>query len=110
MISPHEIIEGQQAAIDRLKSENAQLKAEVSATGDEAERLRGERFEIRSERDRLRRQCDRLAGASRLAVEFLSEVVAYGLARQQKGEVGEALRAALAGLDGEPGGEGRDAP
>jgi hypothetical protein len=75
-------------------------------------RLRGELEDSRRSHEaakklalRVARHRNKLAAAVHWADEFLGGTAAYGLARREKGEIREAFREALAGMDAPPAGD-----
>jgi chromosome segregation ATPase len=98
--------------LDWLAAENAELKARISQVWERCRALegitrqaRGEYSEAKGEIHRLRAGTASLRVACEAAREFLTDAVAYGLARREKGRVLGLIRAALDGVD-PPAGEG----
>jgi chromosome segregation ATPase len=94
---------GLRAEVERLKLALADRVDRHDRDGKALLRLGAEHERLKAERDRMRAACE-------AAREFLSDAVAYGLARQEKGRVLGLIRAALDGDDLPAGEEGVHGP
>jgi uncharacterized protein YigA (DUF484 family) len=92
---------------ERLKAEIVRLKRSLADRTDRHDRDGKVLLRLGAEHERLVIERDRMRAACEAAREFLTDAVAYGLARQEKGRVLGLIRAALDG-DAAPAGDDPD--
>jgi uncharacterized protein (DUF1778 family) len=83
--------------LDSLAAENERLKRSLANLTDRHDRDGKALLRLGAEHERLAVERDRMRAACEAAREFLTDAVAYGLARQEKGRVLVLIRAALDG-------------